>query len=77
MALFKRRSTPDGAEGPDEGVELSDVVDEVEDIDGAGSDDGRRLGAPVPRSTARRARSTSPSPTWPTRTSPGSISGHC
>jgi hypothetical protein len=38
MALFKRRSTPDGAEAPEGGVELSDVVDHVQDTEGGGSD---------------------------------------
>ncbi len=32
MALFKRRSAPEGAEGPDEGVP-SGVVDEIDDVD--------------------------------------------
>ena len=33
MALFKRRSTPDDVEVPDEGVELSGDFDEVDDAD--------------------------------------------
>ena len=41
MALFKRRSTPEGAEGPDEGMERSDAVDAVDDLEDSdeGSDD--------------------------------------
>jgi hypothetical protein len=33
MALFKRRSTPDGAESPEEGMELSDAVDAVDEVE--------------------------------------------
>ncbi len=40
MALFKRRSAPEGAEGLEEGVDAVDSVDEVEDIEGAESVEG-------------------------------------
>jgi Protein of unknown function (DUF3710) len=47
MALFKRRSTPEGAEGPDEGVELSDVLDEGADPDHEESELGSEDSQPV------------------------------
>ncbi len=38
MALFKRRPAPEGAEAPAEGVERSDVLDDVAGVDGQGPD---------------------------------------
>ena len=50
MALFKRRSTPEGAEGPEEGMELtdaSDAVDEVEDFEGDSDEDAAASARPA------------------------------
>ena len=74
MALFKRRSTPEGAEDPDEGMERSDAstVDDLEDSDEGSDDDAT--------STARPAYDRTDGPfdesesDVPTRTSHGSIS---
>lgn len=40
MALFKRRSVPEGAEGPGEGPEPADAVDEFSDVEGEQGDAG-------------------------------------